>query len=368
MVIRGVLYICIFLVLSIGWNSGVSAQDSIVQKRIYSIQVQGGKGFLLAHRSYMRHLVRNHATSFELTLEKKVSGKKQFASTFGYPNAGFTFTIQNPGHREYIGLTYGLFPYIALPLGKAKGIPSLKLGAGIGVISKPFHQQQNHKNVAIGSYINAIINISLEGSIAMDRLHWNYGLGLIHYSNGAFSAPNLGLNIPMLKTGFTYDLITNHKYKEPEMQLAIFRKQTGHEVFGLFGFRENSLHDPKKYMAGSLTYQYLRQFRDKFGYTVGSDFFYNSSIKYKEDSDGQTGKSNFQWGGFAGMEMIFDDVSLFVNQGFYLYTDYKMDGKIYQRIGVRKRFKWGRGLLAHVALRTHVAVAQYVEFGIGYHL
>ena len=52
--------------------------------------------------------------------------------------------------------------------------------------------------MAVGTHINNITDLTLLYQSGYEFIDLSFGLGLQHFSNGAFSRPNLGLNLPYL--------------------------------------------------------------------------------------------------------------------------------------------------------------------------
>jgi len=329
-----------------------------------TIEARYGYGFLLAHRANMRHLLKGHASMLEINVNLNRHGYDHLSEYYKGTKTGFTIAYIDAGNKEHIGFSIGAYPHIRFDLGKAKHAPKLQLGAGIGLVQKPFNQETNVHNIAIGSYLNALINISLEDEFVFKRNIIKYGFSFTHFSNGAYSAPNLGLNIPMFYVGYGIgqypagDCAPQQKFQADEYIWA-----RNHEAYGVLGFREISLHRPKKYMVGSISYQYLHQFSNKLAWSTGVDVFQNSSLGATYTEQAPEGV-NSQIGCFAGLEVLFNQRSLFVEQGVYAFSPFKGNGLMYNRIGFRNRFD--SGIILNISLKTHLEVAEYVEFGIGY--
>jgi hypothetical protein len=66
----------------------------------------------------------------------------------------------------------------------------------------------------------------------------------------------------------------------------------------------------------------------------------------------------------GGMALHVGKISIPIQQGIYYLNPIKVDGILYQRLGVRYHVnkKWQ----AQCLLKTHMASADYIELGIGY--
>ena len=63
-------------------------------------------------------------------------------------------------------------------------------------------------------------------------------------------------------------------------------------------------------------------------------------------------------------QLRFSRLSLVTQLGFYIYAKDKSDGPIYDRLAIQ--YKLNNNILLNVALKTHFAKADFVEWGIGY--
>ncbi len=333
----------------------------------YQLELKSGSGFLIAHRASMRHLLKGNAVMYEASLVSKDTRLDHLGHFYGTTELGVNLHYMNVGNMEEIGACFGLYPSIRIPLSKWEHGPKLKIGAGLGYVRKPFHQETNNQNIAIGSYMNALIQFCLQDEISIKDKHFiKYGIGMTHYSNAAFSAPNLGMNIPTMNLAYAFQIkppVLNSPYSWIVFDPSTYSFSRTHEVFGFLGAREVSLHDRKKYLVGSINYQHFHQFSGKLAWTTGADLFGNSSLMAEADAPDHS-LVNMQFGGFAGLEILFNSSSIFMQYGVYVFSPYKGNGATYNRIGFRNRRP--NGLIFHIGLKTHLTVAEYFELGIGY--
>ena len=77
-------------------------------------------------------------------------------------------------------------------------------------------------------------------------------------------------------------------------------------------------------------------------------------------------EANQDWkraGIFMGHELHINKNSLITQAGYYYYYPYDFEGRFYQRVGLKRKF--GDRIFANVAVKTHGAKAEAIEFGIG---
>ena len=343
------------------------AQEMVYPK---SIHAKLGYGALVPHRSMMHHLVTGHASLLELSLNFNSYGQHNFDHPFLLPSAGISTVIIQSGNPDEIGNCYGAYTYFSLPLSKKSIIPKLRMGAGFGIVSKPFDAEKNQKNNAIGSYLNTCILIELENKIKIsDKLSWMYSASVTHFSNGSYVLPNLGLNFLTLNTGVSYafgdkkTISNNYDYA--------FDKSFHFDLLVYGGAKSNSTHHPGIYPVISISAEGSKRLSFKSKMLFGADVFYNSSIEHldeyehlKENVDYLTKSSNIQSGVFVGYGLVFDQLMISIQNGFYIRNEYKESGLLYHRFSIKRTFndKW----IANIGLKSHFAVAEYVEFGVGY--
>ncbi|MBT8310361.1 MAG: acyloxyacyl hydrolase, partial [Flavobacteriaceae bacterium] len=71
-------------------------------------------------------------------------------------------------------------------------------------------------------------------------------------------------------------------------------------------------------------------------------------------------------GVFIGHELFINKMSLITQLGYYIYYPYDFEGRVYNRIGLKRYF--GDRIFGAVTLKSHAAKAEALEFGIGIRL
>ncbi|HDY90480.1 MAG TPA: acyloxyacyl hydrolase [bacterium] len=209
-------------------------------------------GFLWAHHTKMDYLVKGHVPAFEISLGKQTSGNLFWEQLYNYPAIGVSFLHFNLANPDELGNANGVFGYINFPLiRKKKFLWSYRFGTGIGVVDKPFDRITNYKNSAIGSQLNILITLLTETKWALSKnLSLSTGIGLTHFSNGAFKTPNLGINLPTVNIGASWHpstgsatLTTGSLRGKPHANfkrdtLPKIEKEIEYSVIAAFGIKE----------------------------------------------------------------------------------------------------------------------------------
>ena len=71
-------------------------------------------------------------------------------------------------------------------------------------------------------------------------------------------------------------------------------------------------------------------------------------------------------GVFVGHELFINKMSFETQLGYYVYYPYDFEGRVYNRIGLKRYF--GDKFFGAITLKSHGAKAEAVEFGIGVRL
>ena len=282
---------------------------------------------------------------------------------------GISALFMNLGNPDELGNAYGVFPFVELPLNKAKINWNLKMGYGFGYITNPFDVKTNYKNIVIGSHYNALIYLNMGWEVALgNRFSASSGLSIIHFSNGSFKRPNLGINIASLNLGLKYGFggVGEQVVSEIPKKEVIWNKQL---MVG-FGVKEIPPVEGPKYFVNTYSLNLIKQTNSKSTFGVGADIFYNSSLRdlIRTKDLNYEGKSlDYYRAGIVGIYGLeFGDISLLIQMGGYLLTQHKEQGYIYHR--VTTRYKVNNRWFFNLGLKTHFAVADFVEFGVGLNL
>jgi hypothetical protein len=344
---------------------------------IESIGIRSGFGVIIPHRESMIHLVTGHIVSTEIYIEK-CGYQKKWNDKYRYPTSGISFYHGYLASPDVLGNAFALDFYSNLHLVKKKRfLFDLRLASGLGYLTKTFDPQENNHNVAIGSKMNISIGASFDLKFAItSKMQLATGLSLKHFSNGSFSTPNLGINIPVWMIGLKYH-ISDFSYREysiPDTNVIHHLKKQflPHQKFSItagLGAKEIYPAGGNRYGTYSLEFNVIHYATYKSGFSAGIDFIHNVAL-YKHalylDTLSELSQKQFTQAGInIGYVQTFDDFELFIQNGFYLVNKYNKDGGIYQRLG--GRYYFNRNIVCHFALKTHFAKADYFELGMGYY-
>ena len=157
---------------------------------------------IMAHTYAIKHLVASHPTGFEVNLQRQTTGAAPWHGWYKFPKVGLALTYYD-FHNPMLGYAFAASPYISKTFSRGpKHDFSFRLGAGLAYLTNPYDQQTNHKNTIASSALNATLQMRLEYDYALTpHLGLLLGLGLNHFSNGATTKPNFGVNLPTRGAG-----------------------------------------------------------------------------------------------------------------------------------------------------------------------
>ena len=354
------------LIISFVGNVFAQKADSV---KYVKISGQYSIGYIYAHHPSLKYYIKDYVPAVELNVGFRQKGNKIWHKLYRYPTLGFGYYHAELGNPEVLGHVDALFPFIDIPILEKKHFKlSTKFAAGIAWLSKSFDLYENNYNTAIGSNLNAYLNIKLKSELKLSqRLYFLAGLGMTHYSNGGSTQPNQGLNIVSISAGILYDLYKN-EFKKLKAEIPKFTKKNEYSIILSAGTKTLEPTGTKHYMTSCLSFNFDRQFSYKGMFGFGLDLFKdNSREKYlheKEDVENPTTADLFYAGGHASYDFVFGKTSFTVQMGGYFINRAKSFQYVYHRFGIKYRFS--EHLMANVTLKTFWAAADFSEWGIGY--
>jgi hypothetical protein len=346
------------------------AQNGIVGNPDWQIKPAINHGFILVHRTSIGHLVEGYPNIYELNISKPTLGNKLWHLENNKPDLGITVQCLDFLNREQLGYALTIAPYIEIPLNEKekKSRLILRLCWGATYLTKKFDIDINHKNIAIGSHVNAYVQFKWFWHLRLSKqLRLEPGFAFTHASNGRAKNPNLGLNVVSLNLGLNY--LIPSKSKPQVLQLDSNTKvRSRNEIFlfAAYGFNQREIVS-QQLNAFVVSAAYQRNVRNTHKFSVGIDVFYdeNYQLDYQQDFKKKPqGIDQLRMSARLGYAYNVGRVSFPIEMGYYFLQKAQPDGFVVSRIGVRYFTRCG--LVAHFGLRTHFAVAYNFEYGLGY--
>ena len=200
-----------------------------------------------------------------------------------------------------------------------------------------------------------------------DKLRLGAGVKLTHFSNGSFKLPNNGLNIITANVMASYKIVdTTSKYTKAERVKVLDRKVRFGAMFKL-GFAEAPPvgSGVKPVYAMSIIVQ--KRVSLKSLLETGLELYANKAIEEEISNsleEEHIGKDYRRLGLLIGHQLVVNRLTVVTQIGFYLYKPYYPKERIYQRLGFAYYFT--DHIYGSMTLKTHFAVAEAIEYGIGY--
>lgn len=343
----------------------------------YMVEAKAGYGFLIPHKLEME-ILNAHFPSFELSISKQTFGQSRWEFMYGYPIVGLAYWYSSLGSSPYLGDAHALYPYINFPISPNKNTRLyLRTGVGLGYLTKRFDRLENYKNIAIGSHLNAAVSLSFElRAKIFHRLFLTSSVSLTHFSNGSMKTPNYGINIPSVYAGLAYKLSKANPYQRSKVLPELYPYEfDGRKFFqvqfgGGMGYKNMEAEIGGKFMVYTLYANVMKQISFKSRLGVGLDMSYDGTDRRIVETTSGVELDSFvpivKTGGTIAWELMISRVSLMFNIGGYFSGEYKTEGGIYEKLGLRYYFN--QGLYSEITLRAHYARADHITLGVGYNL
>ncbi|MFD1871941.1 acyloxyacyl hydrolase [Hymenobacter bucti] len=346
------------------------AYDSVAapaarQPLVLGAYAQGS--FILNHTRAISHLVASHPTGFELNAQRQTTGAAAWHGWYKYPKVGLALVYYDY-HNPTLGQSYAATLYISKPFVRTRRHDlSFRLGTGLAWFTNPFDLQANRKNTIVSSALNATMQLRLEYDYALSpHLGVLVGVALNHYSNGATTKPNFGINLPSVVLGLNY----HQQRPAPTVPyLAPTPADVGRNFLLLstsLGYKQLELGTYTKYAVSSATVAAGRRVSRKSNLLVGVEGFYDRSLlaAQKDTARNQEALVDVKKAGiFLGHELLFGRLAFGAYLGFYVYNPYKSNSFFYERLGLKYQFT--DVLFGAVDLKVHGGTADVIEFKVG---
>ena len=325
---------------------------------------------IMAHTYAIRHLVASHPTGFEVNLQRQTTGAAPWHGWYKFPKIGLALTYYD-FHNPVLGYVFAASPYLSKAVSRGpKHDFSFRLGAGLAYLTNPYDQETNHKNTIASSSLNATLQFRLEYDYALTpHLGLLVGAGLNHYSNGATTKPNFGVNLPSVVLGLNYyqqraGPRTNANSPAPA--------DVGRNFFNVsasLGFKQRTEGDKQKYLVNSLSLAVGRRINRKSNLLLGLEGFHDRSLKatLNDTTRASMAQPDVKKAAvFVGHELLFGRLAFDAHLGFYVYAPYKSSTPYYERLGLKYHFT--NLLFGAVDLKIHRGAADVIEFKVGVRL
>lgn len=383
----------------------VSAQESktgALGNDRFSVRTQVYMGRYLSPSGNIEDIDPNAPTGLNLGIEFPSSRQRPWQQYLNDPTVGLGISWFNLGN-DVMGEGIAMYPYIMLnALRLEKMHVKIKLAAGLTAVNGHYNAtlEETIPNKTFGSCLNAYLSggLNLDFPIARN-LKINTELGFNHISNGRIVEPNKGVNILYGGIGLTATMNPDEGQEAEAVQFPDLPYRWSLNITGAAGAQNADLTDGRKFFISTFHVGGICNVSNWYGVGLGLDVFYNDAIGNETNRGlfcrahdySQTDK--IRVGLALNNELQFGDVTAMVDWGIYLvnpsrhYYDsdhsrhghnnklplfYKTTGAgsqeacHYIRFGLKYRIY--DNLYLQALAKTHLHIAEFIEFGIGYQI
>ncbi len=357
-------FFCVFI------TAPLFAQEE--DKKHVAFELDYFYGTILEHNPDIGHLITHHPEGFVLQYNIKTFGIQEWERRHNYPDLGFTFSYQemkNPNLGELLGL-YSHISWYFLQRNLR-----LTVSQGVAYATNPYHPDDNYLNNALGSSLLSatILKLNYHRENLWKGFGLQTGISLFHYSNGNYTAPNTSVNTFAFNVGVNYSL-----NQEPLPEYIPFERKKYSEPIKLNVLLRFGMNESDVIGMGKFPFVVVSAFIDKrlsktssvyAGTELFLSYFLKELIEYRAVAYTEydiTGDEDFKRVGiFAGYQFRINKLAPFVNAGYYVYYPYDFEGRMYNRMGLKRYFGEKEQIFGIISVKSHAAKAEAVEFGVG---
>lgn len=362
----GVLAALIFLIT---FHSASASNDSLKFINNLRIGVDLHYGYVYPHHSSIAYSLESRISSFELNLTTDTYGKGMWDRAYRYPRMGAGYYYTSLANDNVFGKAHTLFLFMDIPFSlKLKKFNSYyRISYGLAYLTRKFDVSENPNNLAISSGFNMYVNFRYTGRFKINnRNEIEAGFGFTHFSNGKLATPNLGLNCVTVNIGYLYNILpTNYPRVDAEKKHGLKKHMV--ELILSVGGKTDDQISGEYYFISSLVADYKFVPWLKYSFGAGLDFFYDESLgpnKVGDEGGTYTQGDLYQLGMHAGIYPRYSKLTIVLQLGAYIYANYYKYSRVYSRIGFR--YEVYNDVLLNLTLKSHRAIADYLEWGVGY--
>ncbi|AXO81230.1 acyloxyacyl hydrolase [Olleya aquimaris] len=330
-------------------------------------------GNIAEHNSDISHLIKGHPTGVIFSYNQKTFGKNAWESRFNYPDYGASFIYQDL-KNETLGNNFGVYAHYNFYFFKRNLM--FRIGQGLAYNTNPYDKVDNYRNNAFGTTLlsSTYLMLNYKKENIFNNFGLQTGLSLIHYSNANVKAPNSSINSITFNLGVNYILDNEAQTEYIKHVDNKFTEKVKYNIAVRTGVNESDVIDTGQYAFYVISAYADKRLNHKSAIQLGTDVFFSNFLKthirYKSvafPEDNVSGDEDYKRIGlFVGHELFINKTSLITQLGYYVYYPFDFEGRVYNRVGLKRYF--GDKIYGALTLKSHGAKAEAVELGIGIRL
>lgn len=377
------------------FSISVLANDSIRPKLAHFITINTTDGAVFPTNDFVsgEHKIPHYsAVSLKYGFASKGDHWKDYA--YGMPYMGIGAYTANFYREKDLGEPFSVYFFQGAQIHQFSPTLSLNYEWNLGGSFnwKHYDAFDNPNNIALGSTVNVHVggNVYLKWNLS-PKIDLHAGVGFTHFSNGASSLPNKGLNMAAGFIEMTYHINREDK-RTPEFNSIYtapkFQKYRAHDLSFLISARNakvdtlntglSSEYTNRKFKVLGMSYSYMfcNTYRYKWGPSIEMTYDESSGIKSWRQEHPESGKyfdriklgkvsDRFSTGLSMKGEILMPAYSIFAHLGYDILHGNKDDNRLYQILGVKLYLK--DNFYGTFGIRaTNFGKAQYLYWNLGY--
>ncbi|MCE7925895.1 MAG: hypothetical protein DYG98_22835 [Haliscomenobacteraceae bacterium CHB4] len=315
----------------------------------------------------------------EVGLRFQTTGRRDWQAWQRYPVFGATLVHFHLGDGSH-GDGFGLIPHLSVPVFRVGRFAAFfRLGTGLAWVTRPYDYFDNALQNALGSHWNNITQFRLGGEVRLDdHTRLNVGVALNHFSNGASTLPNYGVNLASGYLGLAW---SPQPVREADFLPASASKRAVKRWGGLlqmnFANIEYGVFDGPKYAVWGGSAAGLYHFNRVNRVLLGIDYEFNHAIyefglnsaEFDNKDDARRGATRLAV--FLADEFLFGHIGIQVQLGRYVgkslnqYVLRQNYSKLTIRIYLPELFKTTLQPHLGITLKAHSTTAEYISMNAG---
>lgn len=393
--------------------NNVQTKESDDNRFPFSIKAYPFRGMYLDKNSHYTKFGPIFPAGVHMGLEFPSLQQRPWQQYLGNPTVGIGLSwldfgkSYEPGAAK-LGMGIAVYPYILLDAIDSEHFQMrFKVAGGAGFVSEHWYTQEDQDpdhyyeltvNTIFGCTLNAYLNAGINLNVPITRyLAFGGEFGFFHMSNGRTCMPNIGVNSLYGSVGVTATFNSDVEKKPVRFPDLPYRWSLN--ITGAVGAQKSAIADPHRFMISTFHTGAIYHATNWYGIGAGLDVFYNGAIDnntdrslYRKRPEGYSQLDKVRAGIALNNEFKFGLVTAIVDWGFYFFNPsrhyydndhpiygygkrplfYKNDGAgtdeafHYIRLGAKCRV-WDN-MYVKMAMKCHLHIAEYIEFGIGYQI
>jgi hypothetical protein len=358
------LLIFVLVLTELAVNAQLVEKPVIIESKIHM-------GMNLPFYKALRYLIKDDIYAFDVSVSFPTYGKNYWEKLYRYPRQGVGFSYWSLGNNEVFGKAYALYSFINIPFFKPaeKFSFNYQISCGVAYLPKIFDIYKDHLDRAIGSHTNIYIHLGIDGKITLiPHCELVIEAGATHFSNGKTRSPNYGINAGSFSLGLNY-IFHNKGATIQDPEIPGINKRYVQSVIYSAGTKVYDNLYGKKYFVSSVSYNLERIINHKRKIGLGADLSYDGSISEALASEDGIPDKHFEklirFGLHTSYAIRYKQLIMGIQIGYYLYSKYTVITPVYNKLSIQ--YLLTRNIIGSISIKSHMAKADCLEYGIGYY-